>query len=296
MYLEFDAKHHDEVRYALVEALDYSPDIFIADDLLCINEEDYNEVINNLPNVQFKAHGLDERSLSIAEEYLIKDKVDKLEADLLKIDGVVKVDFDLDGFLDDMGQVIFLPKFDIPVKAENYFELKARLKEAVIRVAEENGLKRTEDALEDYGEHLYVVTSHDKTWASREIVIYQLPIENDLAFRNYDVWDRKEISPRKEDYDEVYRYRVKESEFEHSTAAALEEVFQKFNIERPEDFTGRSLSVSDVVEISYRGKSEAHFVDSFGFKELPDFSKPREEGEKKPPLRPLEEEQDKSNK
>lgn len=290
MYLEFDAKHHDEVHYALVEALDYSPDIFIADDLLCINEEDYNEVINNLPNVQFKAHGLDERTLSIAEEYLIKDKVDKLEADLLKIDGVVKVDFDLDGFLDDMGQVIFLPKYDIPVEAENYFELKARLREAVVRVAEENGLKRTEDTLEDYGEHLYVVTSHDKTWASREIAIYQLPIENDLTFRNYDVWDRKEISPRKEDYDEVYRYRIKESEFEHGTAAVLEEIYQKFNIERPEDFTGHSLSVSDVVEIRHRGKSEAHFVDSFGFKELPDFAKEREEGEKKPPLRPFDEE------
>ncbi len=51
----------------------------------------------------------------------------------------------------------------------------------------------------------------------------------------------------------------------------LESIFAMFNINRPEDFKGHSLSVSDVI-VHHDGASKtAHFVDSFGFKELPGF-------------------------
>ena len=62
------------------------------------------------------------------------------------------------------------------------------------------------------------------------------------------------------------------SELERQTqGATLEAIFQKFNIDRPEDFKGHSLSVSDIVVLHQDGKNSAHFVDSFGFTELPDF-------------------------
>lgn len=62
------------------------------------------------------------------------------------------------------------------------------------------------------------------------------------------------------------------SELERQTqGATLEAIFQKFNIDRPEEFKGHSLSVSDIVVLHQGGKNSAHFVDSFGFTELPDF-------------------------
>ena len=51
----------------------------------------------------------------------------------------------------------------------------------------------------------------------------------------------------------------------------LEELFQMFNLSRPQDFEGHSLSVSDVITLNQDGKISAHYVDSIGFKELPGF-------------------------
>ena len=51
----------------------------------------------------------------------------------------------------------------------------------------------------------------------------------------------------------------------------LEALYEKFNIDRPEDFKGHSLSVSDIVVLHEKGENSAHFVDSVGFTRLPDF-------------------------
>mgnify|MGYP000211198303 CR=1 FL=1 len=46
---------------------------------------------------------------------------------------------------------------------------------------------------------------------------------------------------------------------------------EKFNIDHPKDFKGHSLSVSDVVVLHQNGQDAAHYVDSFGYKEVPEF-------------------------
>ncbi len=51
----------------------------------------------------------------------------------------------------------------------------------------------------------------------------------------------------------------------------LDDIFYRFNVNRPEGFTGRSLSVSDVVVLHHKGKDTAHYVDTVGYKELPEF-------------------------
>ena len=56
---------------------------------------------------------------------------------------------------------------------------------------------------------------------------------------------------------------------------SLESLYQKFNMEHPQDYTGHSLSVSDVVIIKKDGELTAHYVDSFGYQELPDFPRQR---------------------
>jgi hypothetical protein len=52
----------------------------------------------------------------------------------------------------------------------------------------------------------------------------------------------------------------------------LERLYEKFNINHPHDFTGHSLSVSDVVVLQQGGEVTAHYVDSAGFKELKSFT------------------------
>lgn len=105
-----------------------------------------------------------ERELRTATKFNIIDKVEKLEKELLEIEGVTEVEFDLDGFYDDMHQVIFLTKYNIPTASENYFELRKQLINDVIRVANNNGLRRTEDRIKDYGEHFYFVMKYGKGW------------------------------------------------------------------------------------------------------------------------------------
>ena len=52
---------------------------------------------------------------------------------------------------------------------------------------------------------------------------------------------------------------------------SLEDIYTRFNIDHPKDFKGHSLSVSDVVVLHQDGQDAAHYVDSFGYKEVPEF-------------------------
>lgn len=102
--------------------------------------------------------------MRIAEKFGIDDKIRKLKSDLLKIPHVIEVDFDLNGFNDDLNQVIFLLKYDIPVGSKNYFGERERLIDRALQTAQQNGLSRTGDSIEDYGEHFYFVTKCDDSW------------------------------------------------------------------------------------------------------------------------------------
>ena len=52
---------------------------------------------------------------------------------------------------------------------------------------------------------------------------------------------------------------------------SLEDIYTRFNIDHPKDFKGHSLSVSDVVVLHQNGQDTAHYVDSFGYKNVPEF-------------------------
>lgn len=67
-----------------------------------------------------------------------------------------------------------------------------------------------------------------------------------------------------QDYSLVYSGTAKPGE-------TLDSLYEKFNLFRPEDFTGHSLSVSDVIVWNDGKEQKAYYVDSYGFKELPDF-------------------------
>ena len=70
---------------------------------------------------------------------------------------------------------------------------------------------------------------------------------------------------------------------------SLEDIYTRFNIDHPKDFKGHSLSVSDVVVLHQNGQDAAHYVDSFGYKEVPEFLQEQtQQPEKINPLKHVE--------
>lgn len=70
------------------------------------------------------------------------------------------------------------------------------------------------------------------------------------------------------DYESKYQGELK-------TGETLDTLYEQFNLHRPEDFTGHSLSVSDVIVLESGGDKKAFYVDSFGFQKLENFFEER---------------------
>ena len=109
--------------------------------------------------------------------------------------------------------------------------------------------------------------------------IYQLkpnPELDSLRFEGTESLKRMGITKdnfdaiKPENYTLLYVGELSELQKE-TQGATLEAIFEKFNLDHPEDVRGHSLSVSDIVVLHQNGQNTAHFVDSFGYTEIPDF-------------------------
>lgn len=79
-------------------------------------------------------------------------------------------------------------------------------------------------------------------------------------------------TPNVADYDLVYSGKLSEIDVNtENKNEILESIFTKFNTDRPEDFKGHSLSVSDVVVLHKDDTDTAHYVDIAGFSDVPEF-------------------------
>lgn len=107
---------------------------------------------------------LDERTKKTAEKFNIYDKVINLKQNILKIKYATSVKFDLDGFYDNLNQVIFVVGYDIDVCLSNYFEIRKNFIKKIIDAAKQAGLTRTQDRIEDYGSHFYLVFKCNDKW------------------------------------------------------------------------------------------------------------------------------------
>ena len=100
--------------------------------------------------------------------------------------------------------------------------------------------------------------------------IYQLKGGNetlDYRFEPLDSIHRNGLSVKPENYEQVYTAPLTEKD-------NLESIYTRFNVDRPADFTGHSLSVSDIVVLHQDGKDTAHYCDRTGFSEVPEFLQP----------------------
>ena len=97
--------------------------------------------------------------------------------------------------------------------------------------------------------------------------IYQLRNEDstrDYRFEPYDRLQAAGLSVDKANYTEVYAAPL-------AAGTTLEDLYRTFNVDHPADFKGHSLSVSDVVVLHQNGQDTAHYCDSVGFQQVPEF-------------------------
>ena len=107
--------------------------------------------------------------------------------------------------------------------------------------------------------------------SEKQLGIYQITArdpEHDYRFMGLDYVEKKGITVTRADYDLIYAAPLTDMD-------TLDGIYERFNIQRPADFTGHSLSVSDVVVLNDGSTVKAYYVDSIGFAELPEFFKER---------------------
>lgn len=113
--------------------------------------------------------------------------------------------------------------------------------------------------------------------AQGKFQIYQLPSGDEyhyIRFEGMKQLKKNGVQLNHDDYELVYEGLV--GEFKGT--ATLEAIYAQFNTERPVDFTGHSLSVSDVVVIETKGRQTAYYCDTIGFVEMPEFFLEKEIG------------------
>ena len=97
--------------------------------------------------------------------------------------------------------------------------------------------------------------------------IYQLtadPANAKLLFTSYDGVHADGMTINRSNYELKYSAPL-------TPDTTLDSIYVQFNINRPADFTGHSLSVSDIVVLHRNGQDTAHYVDSIGFADVPEF-------------------------
>ena len=139
-------------------------------------------------------------------------------------------------------------------------------------------------------EHLQEIQKErDKKQVQKEVAepdkdtfsIYQLKRGDETRDFRFEPYDRLAATGRTADranYDLIYTAEL-------TPGTSLEDIYTRFNIDHPKDFKGHSLSVSDVVVLHQNGQDTAHYVDSSGYRQVPEFLQPPE---KENPLKHVE--------
>ena len=97
--------------------------------------------------------------------------------------------------------------------------------------------------------------------------IYQLKDGDGMRDYHFEPYDRLQaagLSVEAANYNLVYTAEL-------TPGTSLEDIYTRFNIDHPKDFKGHSLSVSDIVVLHQNGENTAHYVDSIGYREVPEF-------------------------
>jgi len=170
-----------------------------------------------------------------------------------------------------------------PFNQPEYKERAQRMLDIFVPFLEAHSELTAEEqrVFDDFKEQHPIRTIDDVEKAQGRFQIYQLPSGDEyhgIRFESMEQLKKDGVQLNKDDYELVYEGIV--GEFRGN--ATLEALYTQFNTNHPEDFTGHSLSVSDVVVITIDGKDTAYFCDSMGFTEMPEFFREKEIVQEKP--------------
>ena len=117
------------------------------------------------------------------------------------------------------------------------------------------------------GQEMPEPTAAEKEPDKDTFTIYQLKDGDGMRDYHFEPYDRLQaagLSVEAANYNLIYTAEL-------TPGTSLEDIYTRFNIDHPKDFRGHSLSVSDIVVLHQNGEDTAHYVDSFGYKEVPEF-------------------------
>lgn len=104
----------------------------------------------------------------------------------------------------------------------------------------------------------------------RQIEAYEIyhlkedPENRSRQFASYNWLIMHGQTVKRSNYEKVYSGTLKSGE-------SLDSIYERFNLYHPDDFRGHSLSVSDVIVLHQNNREQAYYVDSFGFRQVPEF-------------------------
>ena len=186
-----------------------------------------------------------------------KEEADRLAADIVKL-------FEMNGF----EGYVNAPSDQVAKTSEAF--------SVILRSGEDYPLRRNlleiaESGSDSAKEAAQLISQLDSFYLSQgaqRFELYQLRFEGEnirnLCFRSYDELQAEGRPVDAGNYTCVYSGKLRDGE-------TLDGIYERFNLQRPKDFLGHSLSVSDVIVTSQNGQQQAFYVDSFGFKEAPEF-------------------------
>ena len=168
----------------------------------------------------------------------------------------------------DAGEKVYLiTTFPSPIAVRERMEIERGPEHYQMEREAVERIRRLEQRMQEYPQIRSLKEAKLLLGSENRYGIYQIIDESpgrEYEFMDMDFIERHGYQVKKEDYQLIYSDELHDGD-------TLESMYEKFNIAHPADYTGHSLSVSDIVVLNEDGDVKSYFVDSISFRELPDF-------------------------
>lgn len=196
-----------------------------------------------------------------------EDEIDFEEAGLYQ---PLMTDLDRDEALRmfDAGETVFLvTTYQRPIAVRERMEIERGPEHYQMEREDVERIRTLEKRMQEYPQIKSLKEAKLLLGTENRYGIYQIIDSSpgrEYEFMDLNFIERHGYQVRKEDYELIYSDEMHYGD-------TLDSLYEKFNIAHPADYTGHSLSVSDIVVLNENGNVKAYFVDSISFRELPDF-------------------------
>ncbi len=168
----------------------------------------------------------------------------------------------------DAGEAVFLvTTYPRPIAVRERMEIERGPEYYQMEIEDVERIRSLEKRMQEYPQITSLKEANLLLGTENRYGIYQIidgSPGREYEFMDLNFIERHGYQVKKEDYELIYSDKMLYGD-------TLDSLYEKFNIAHPEDYTGHSLSVSDIVVINENGNVKSYFVDSISFRELPDF-------------------------